>query len=359
MPFQTDRTSKISSILAVCLVAASVSVPAFAAPTAAFNAALVEAQKKLGTLEPWQKKIFDEEIMPDSSRFIRDYRGNEVEVDVEGLRSYLSFYAPKALGKAEIKALVHLKSDQDCAKCAAALPAVKRRLQSYLVRRGITPVWVTGDELLTKDEITAPDPSTEAPVSKAGEALVELKLAELVRKKGVNGAWSAELKQVADAEHPGEDHYQVSLHMRMNSSGAAKDLKADKTLEVLKNDSMETAVSRMMVDTLSELGTQSNTIAQVASDELEVSIKGLTSFNQMKGFKEALQELVAKKLNAAVPVELRRLSQESIVFALHTKESPEELKKAVVLVNFESHGLIVREVTRSEDGLNVIVAEVQ
>ena len=35
---------------------------------------VTKAKERLGDLEPWQGKLFDEEVVPQASRFVRDYR---------------------------------------------------------------------------------------------------------------------------------------------------------------------------------------------------------------------------------------------------------------------------------------------
>src|SRR4051794_9867340 len=63
------------------------------------KSAVTASASKLGELEPWQKRIFSEEVVPQYQRFVRDYRssgtsGVTAEIDLESLRQYLRFYAP-------------------------------------------------------------------------------------------------------------------------------------------------------------------------------------------------------------------------------------------------------------------------
>src|SRR4051812_29867780 len=50
---------------------------------------------QLGALELWQKKLFDEEVVAQYPRFIKDYRvvGDKVEaqVDLDNIKNYLEF----------------------------------------------------------------------------------------------------------------------------------------------------------------------------------------------------------------------------------------------------------------------------
>jgi hypothetical protein len=75
--------------------AAAKASPAAAAPgrdplTVKLQAALSDSLRQIGALEPWQQKVFNEEILTQPTRFIRDFRsqggGVVVVVDVEGVK---------------------------------------------------------------------------------------------------------------------------------------------------------------------------------------------------------------------------------------------------------------------------------
>src|SRR4051812_6455948 len=76
--------------------------------------AVRESEPKLGTLEPWQKKIFEDEVVPSYQVFIKDYRsvGREIsaDVDVDSIRNYLAYYAPSVSKPKENAALVVLRA---------------------------------------------------------------------------------------------------------------------------------------------------------------------------------------------------------------------------------------------------------
>lgn len=91
--------------LASTLVSTWALAPAHASPRStqapkkdlqeSLKAALVEAKSKLGKLEEWQSTLFDEEAVPQYSRFIRDYRpsanGVTADIDLDSLRNYLAY----------------------------------------------------------------------------------------------------------------------------------------------------------------------------------------------------------------------------------------------------------------------------
>ena len=63
--------------------AAGESVPA------QLKAALASSEARLGALEPWQKRIFADEALPQYQRFIRDYRSSAsgVKADAHRIRT--------------------------------------------------------------------------------------------------------------------------------------------------------------------------------------------------------------------------------------------------------------------------------
>src|SRR2546430_11890887 len=64
--------------------------------TAKLQAFLTDTKQHLGPLEPWQSRLFDDEILSDAKRFIRDYKasktGVEAEADMDAIKRYLRFY---------------------------------------------------------------------------------------------------------------------------------------------------------------------------------------------------------------------------------------------------------------------------
>ena len=121
--------------------------------------AVMEETRKLGALESWQKRIFDEEVLTQHQRFIKDYRFSGpnakvyAEVDVEGLKAYLRFYAPKVITAENFKALVCLRAEAGCDKCMESLKTVKKLVEQMLERRGLSAVII---KLVLKSLLTLP-----------------------------------------------------------------------------------------------------------------------------------------------------------------------------------------------------------
>ena len=99
-----------------------------------------------------QKKIFDEEVVPQYAFFLKDYSqvGNKVsvQVDTDAIKSYLAFSAAKNIPTGTAQLLLYLKADPHCPKCIEASTEVKRSMQARAERRGFIPVWMTPEELV-------------------------------------------------------------------------------------------------------------------------------------------------------------------------------------------------------------------
>jgi len=114
--------------------------------------AVNESLTKLGNLDPQQKKIFDEEVVPQYSFFVKDYSqiGNKVsvQVDIDAIKNYLGFSAAKNIPTGTTQLLLYLKVDPHCPKCVEATADVHKMIQARVERRGFVPLWITPEELL-------------------------------------------------------------------------------------------------------------------------------------------------------------------------------------------------------------------
>ena len=115
--------------------------------------AVMNSQSQLGQLDPGQKRIFDEEVVPQYPLFVRDYKrvGQTVtaEVDLDGIRNTIRFSAQKSLNQPSPKILLYLDANPSCPKCMEDAASVKRSMQLRVERRGFTPVWLAPEELAT------------------------------------------------------------------------------------------------------------------------------------------------------------------------------------------------------------------
>jgi len=309
------------------------------------KAAVIDAQKKLGMLESWQIRIFEEEVVPQYRRFIRDYRpmgtSLNVEVDFENLQNYLKFYAPKVLphliskdrakgllavsgansATQDFRLLVFLKTDPACAKCTASEPAIRALVKSRVEARGFVPVWVAPEEV--------------GDTKLAGRLLHET-LTELSRKKGSPGAlvvhWAPVPVDDIDSAHADEKHYFV--HSFLNIRDLAKD---EGKMDLMDSDSFETSLVRLLTASISELGVKADRTVReqaISKEEILIEISGFRDFAHYNRVKTVLTE----QLKGVSSLEERRITRGQISLAVGTSASKEEIAKQVSAIVVEPGG---------------------
>ena len=204
---------------------------------------------KLGELEPWQKKITEDEILPLYSRFIKDYRlaaGQEnnpqallsVEVDFDSLKNYLRFHSTKAgLVSSDPTLLLLLRQEgvQCGRKCQESIVPFKRLMVARGLRRGFKPVWITSDHALSVDE------GMEWMTKKKAVGLMQATLGVAAAEEG-------------DTAHADELHYELSTSLLFQGLLGSESFSTQGRLEFLENDSYEMMFSKLMADGFTELG---------------------------------------------------------------------------------------------------------
>jgi hypothetical protein len=300
----------VSFPLSVLLIISTVSVlPAWAAapvpaapqtPAVApvalpykLKAALTEAQSRLGELEPWQKKIFDEEVVPQYQRFIRNYRASQthsgsaegnlaVEIDFETLKNYLKFHAPSVMGEKDSPLLISLRPGKDCEKCLAAEPVIRQLVVARVTRRGFKPVFVTPEGAVEKSKL-------------AGSLVL---------------TWGLAAAEDVDSVHADEKNYEI--HSVLEVQGSEK---SEGKMELLDMDPFETATARLLSDAFTELGerlSQEGSADTVdGKPEVLLQVTGFRDFAQLTSWKAQLQA----KLPALL-VEDRSISRLQVTLAV-------------------------------------------
>ncbi|MBI3534218.1 MAG: hypothetical protein HY072_01850, partial [Deltaproteobacteria bacterium] len=103
-------------------------------------------QKKLGVLDPWQVKIFKEEVIVFPERFIKNYtrqaQGLSAEVDIESIRGHLKFSAKNIFKGTEFPLIILFDLDQACTVCLESEAMFKSFISSVFERRAFKPVWI-------------------------------------------------------------------------------------------------------------------------------------------------------------------------------------------------------------------------
>jgi hypothetical protein len=287
--------------------------------------ALMNAQSKLGEMEPWKKVLFQEEVIPQYQRFIRDYRatpsgGFQVDVDFESIKRYLLFYAPKTLKTQDTKVVVLLKTDTNCQKCSQSYSAMQAMVKSRLDHRGLRLQWVNPDEF---------------PPQVSGSSLEDL-ISPIIKAKNASGAlmlqWAPAPVDDLDTVHADEKRYLIQAYFRVGDHSIRNRQK-----ELLENDSFEAAGVRLMTDVFTDLGTkiewEDANILEKDKEEILVEVSGIQDFSQYSRVRATLQA----QFKDAV-VEDRKLSRDQIVFGIYTKKKTAELKRELSELNLDPGG---------------------
>jgi hypothetical protein len=321
------------------------------------KAALLESQTRLGELEPWQKKIFDEEAVPQYQRFIRDYRSSQthsgsaisnlaVDIDMESLKNYLKFYAPKTLKRTEkdTAVLLYMRSGEGCEKCVASGPGIRKLVQARVLRRGFKPVWLSADDLAAAG---GGEPDAEL----AGKAL-EKRVAELASTRNAAGylvlEWAPAPVDEVDSMHADEKRYVIHSSLQARGLGGSSAVapapgalaKAPATsgrvegkMEIMEDDAFEAAAARLLTDAFTDLGAQSvrteaaqrtsvQTQANNEAGDVSLDVSGISDFSQLTKLKAAIQG----KLSADATVEERRIARGKITLAVVGEKSAEAVR---------------------------------
>ncbi len=296
------------------------------------RSAVVDAQKKLGELEPYQKRMFEDEVVPQAGFFVRNAQstssGLNVDVDVEAIRGFLSFYAPRTLGlddpKKPAQVFVLLQTSEDCGKCKDASPEIRKQAVSTLEHRGIKAVFVGENEL---------PPQLKDPKAQAKQLTAFA--AEVARSKGAAGslviAWKPIEPEDLEGAHADEKQYRISLALDVPALGHAEGQS-----DIMDEDSFEKSSSRLMTEAWTRLGTGRGSATAVATarkdtqSEILIEVKGVKDYEHYLKIREALQARVSEKLGEAVVLEDRIVARGLLVVAAGSSKKPEETKVKLV-----------------------------
>jgi hypothetical protein len=290
---------------------------------AQLKAAVQEGEKNFPGLHPWQQVLFREEVVPQFQRFIKDYRptdqgGVKVEVDYQSIRQYLTYYGPKALRLAQPKILVNLKSDPNCAKCAASSVEIQTLIRSRLEKRGFTPIWLTPDDF--SSQITTGDQDEQ--------------ILSLMKKRNASGAlvvqWSPAPDEDPDSAHADEKRYIIRTSLQVGELSVRNQQK-----ELMDNDSFENTEARLLTDIFADLGAkyELEEAAQVEGgrEEILIQVSGIRDFAQYSRIKNTMQT----QLKDIFSLEDRKLSKEQVTFAIFTKQTSDSLRKQLAQINLD------------------------
>lgn len=231
-----------------------------------------KARPNLGDLPAWQEEIFQNEVLPSSGRFIRDYKtsGNKVtkaDVDLEGIKRYLSFTATQILKPDANKIMLFVRVNSACTDCAKSANAVRADLKIRLERRGLVVLFATADEMRH-------EPS------------------EAYSKRNAAGWVLAEIREEEDPDHAGDSRYSLLLDFHFPGTLASS---VQKQMEILPSDSIEVSMSRLTIDAILDIGAKARTgfaATSVDSPGIEIALEGVAQFSVITQVKSKLQAAI-------------------------------------------------------------------
>jgi hypothetical protein len=298
-----------------------------------------KARPNLGELPAWQEEIFQNEVLPSSGRFIRDYKtaGNKVtkvDVDLEGIKRYLSFTATQILKPDATKIVLFVRTNGACTDCTKAANAVRADLKERLERRGLTVLVATADE-------NRHEPS------------------EAYSKRNAAGWVAANINAEEDPDHPGDSRYSLILDFHFPGTLASS---VQKQMEILPSDSIEVSMSRLTIDAILEIGAKARTgfaATSVDSTGIEIALEGVTQFNVITQVKSKLQAALGNDYRV-VEKRIERGRAALAVLAGNgqggdgkSSSIVEQLKK----ITFEGFGIQVKNVGDTKIELEIAAAK--
>lgn len=287
---------------------------------AAENAAVVTQLKealseypKKNPLETWQTKLFEDEVLPQYQRFIKDYRpgpqGLQVEVDQDSLRKYLQFYGPKTLKARDYKVYVWLVIDPACPACGKAAGELKSLISARLEHRGLAPVWM------------------DAPGTAARG--FEDKCIDFARGRQGAGALVVQAIRAPqddeDAAHADELRYWVATTVAIRELGT----KSSGHIELLANDSIESAAARLLTDAFTEMGGRvQNAVAASVLGSSNGVVLEVSQFKDYAMYQDILNKL-SSGLKDAHSIEEKRLTRGHVWLSVQTSRAAADVRRQV------------------------------
>ncbi|MFL5812104.1 MAG: hypothetical protein ACJ763_00885 [Bdellovibrionia bacterium] len=274
-----------------------------------------DSRKQLGSMEPWQQRLFNEEAVPDYQRFVRGYRMSNTtlnaDIDLESLKNFLRFYAPKSLKREKPSIVAVLKPQANCSKCVSGLPELKTMVSSRLERRGFKVVWVSASEL--------------GEASLTGQELVAAAKQSATQKDAVGALvvyWQRSVDD-DDAMHPDERHYTIHSALELRDLASAQE-----QLEIADNGSFERSEGKLLTDAFTEIGAKLVDLevsqAEIKREETTIDVIGIHSFAQYQALKNAFQGAIKTGT-----LEEQKISRGRAIFAVYSSAPVQKIQQAI------------------------------
>jgi hypothetical protein len=295
-----------------------------------------KARPNLGDLPAWQEEIFQNEVLPASGRFVRDYKtaGNKVtkaDVDLDGIKRYLSFTAGQIMKPDANKILVFVRTNAACTECAKPVAAIRAELKDRLERRGLVVLFPTADEMRHEEN-------------------------EAFSKRNANGWVTAEIRAEDDPDHPGDGRYALSLDFHFPGTLASN---VQKTMEILPSDSIDGSMSRLLIDAILEIGSKARTAfaaSNVDSQGIEVALEGVTEFGEIAQVKSKLQAAMGSDYRVVEKRIERGRAELAVTAGAGGEEKPESVADQIRKIAFEGFTIQVTNVGGGKVELRIVAS---
>lgn len=376
---------------------------------------VADSELKLGVVSPWQKKIFDEEVLSQPQRFVRDYRasakGIDADVDWGSIKNYLSFHSSRVIKTAPTKSVTQpplwywIGAERGCLKCAQALPGIKKIIKSRVENRGFRALDGTANSSVKASESLSDDEGDTDSLSDAASENQKLMALQIKTKKvfeipgrsareiglkensehwfGLKGAVGTLFVYLqlapqddVDSAHADEKRYLTLMYFGTSPEQANGTFGFSSEFESLENDGLDQSVVRLYLDAMTELGVQmgkqsSSGKASSQNSDPALSRQGgevgstfqlkISSVQSYGHYYRAKTEIQAALQDLSLQIVEREFSRGQALWILRAPETAsadanmiEEVKKRVGGIPREK--LKVSSIQNSENGISVVLA---
>lgn len=292
------------------------------------KASVEDSKAKLGKLESWQGELFDQEVLPQYRKFIRQYRqsGNQtlVDVDVEAIRKYLSFHGPTVLKTDKPTIAVFLSASEDCARCTEAASVMRKALTQKLERRGLKAAYIDSmpTEGVSVEEMSGALASMAQSRKQAGALLLR---------------WEA---LPVDPAHPDEQHFQVRASISAFAD-EENELRTDAMLDISAAESFVGTAEELLTDAWTELGAKAiayerggrregpgDSYGEGLNDPEDtlVVVSGIGDFAHYSEVRAQVSEKLTPVLADPSGLKIRRIKRGEVTFAVRTQQNAEGIR---------------------------------
>ena len=334
------RFRALIAALAVSCLAATQATVQNTALSDAMRSTVRGLRGKFGELQPWQQKIFDQEILANPQDFVREYRqvGDRYKIDVDQvlIQKFLAFHAPDYLGNAQPRFAVRVEADAGCSVCESAAPGLRKLFQSKLEVRDAKVVWFKDEEMPIAASGGVPElprlvllQSLEASRSLQGSLLVRI---EAIQEK------DSETGAVIPPAHPEDAKFALRVGLAM-SGGKSRVIRQ---VEFQYTEPVEALARKLWLEVITDLAIKSDgssgavALGAVGAGpaELLLQVTGVRDYFMLNQLKSQLQLAVGDMQ----PVIERSLSRGRIVLAIRTDRPIEEIRGKISKVTLGPTG---------------------